>query len=545
MNRKLINYQSALLVSGLTMFAGCVLSDSGDDLFDSHHDMAADDNGLFAFDDSGIDGTDYAKSLHPTLHRAHGPSAASLLTGSRGRPDIIMDNHDATVPFGVSFSGSWPPANGASEHLGAVGRFAETGGTVDTYRFTPMFTRAANYRVMVWNNCFSPRAQDVPHTIVYDGGSVTIALDQDCATGVHGEWQELGTFPFAAGSTGYVEVSDEGLAPFQYIGVDGVRFLREDVIVVDNGEPGTSSVGNWQPALAASEHFGSVSVFAQGDGGNTASSYRFTPTVITPGDYEVSVWNSCFSPREHAVPHIVQYDGGQAEIAVDQDCVTGPHGDWHVLGTFPFAAGEDGYVEISNLGLGGYGYIGADAVRLVPVANCELIDDFENSWPHANWDYRGSGSVGTLDLSIVHSGGASLRDMGWYYNDAVSVGHPGDILSWWVYTLFGRSYLGFDSDGVDARSFVIAPNTGDIRFQDNPDFEHVELNRSYQGFGLSWYYVEAEFFGGGRVVGRVYAHDGTTLLNSLEQTYEDTDLSGGIAIRSFFGNRVDSVRLCR
>ena len=133
----------------------------------------------------------------------------------------------------------------------------------------------------------------MPHTIVYDGGTTTIEVDQDCNTGSHGEWLELGTFRFAAGNGGYLEISDAGLTSGSYIGADGARFLREGVIVVDNGEPGTSSSGDWKDAIGATEHFGSLSVYARSVEG-AVDSYRFTPDISTAGRYEVAVWNSCF-----------------------------------------------------------------------------------------------------------------------------------------------------------------------------------------------------------------------------------------------------------
>jgi hypothetical protein len=286
--------------------------------------------------------------------------------GPPGQPELILDNHDhhLGVPSTVSFTGFWDKATGASGHYGLTGLFANTGGEIDTYRFTPELTGSGNYRVMVWNNCYSPRANNVPHTIVYDGGSILIEVDQDCSTGSHSEWLELGVFPFAAGTSGYLEVSDAGLAAGSYIGVDAVRFLREDVIVIDDGDPGTSFTGAWSEATSASEHHGRTSLFAHG---SVLSTYRFTPAMVEAGNYAVFVWNSCFSPREGEVPHTVVHAAGATTIGVDQDCSTGSHGEFFALGVFAFGAGSGGYVEISNAGTSEYGYVGADAVLFVPV----------------------------------------------------------------------------------------------------------------------------------------------------------------------------------
>lgn len=282
-------------------------------------------------------------------------------SGPPGQPEIIVDNHDhhQELPSTISFTGFWDKASGATGHYGLTGLFANTGGEIDTYRFTPEFTGSGNYRVMVWNNCFSPRANNVPHTIVFDGGSTTIEVDQDCATGSHTEWFELGTFPFAAGTSGYLEISDEGLPAGSFIGVDAVRFLREDAIVIEESDPEATSTGEWSEASAATEHHGLTSLFAHG---SVLSTYRFTPTISEAGSYEVFVWNSCFSPREGQVPHTVVHAAGSTTINVDQDCVTGSHGEFFSLGVFAFDAGTSGYLEISNEGTDEFGFIGADAV---------------------------------------------------------------------------------------------------------------------------------------------------------------------------------------
>ena len=146
---------------------------------------------------------------------------------------IVIDNDLA----GTSSTGSWPVASGASSHFGTTSRYAVTGGAIDTYRFTPDLPLAGNWDVEAWNSCFSPRHTQVPHVITYLAGSNTVLVDQDCGSGLSGAWLYLGTYNFAAGSTGYVEISDTGLSPAggAYIGADAVRFT-----LVGGGTPNTS-----------------------------------------------------------------------------------------------------------------------------------------------------------------------------------------------------------------------------------------------------------------------------------------------------------------
>jgi hypothetical protein len=120
----------------------------------------------------------------------------------------------------------------------------------------------------------------------------------------------------------------------------------------------------------------------------------------------------------------------------------------------------------------------------------------------------------------------------------------------------GRAYIGFAASASGCKSFVAAPNSTtdsgdpapDIRFQDNTGWSFTQLNTSAQTYTIGrWYKMEIEFIASDTVVGRLYDQDGTTLLNSVTQTYA-TSLVGGIALRSFgesTGFDIDTVSICR
>jgi len=176
---------------------------------------------------------------------------------------------------------------------------------------------------------------------------------------------------------------------------------------------------------------------------------------------------------------------------------------------------------------------------------CDVIEGFEaGTWPEYPWD--GGGIVGE---EFAHDGvyGYTGEEF-WSYRTDIQVGKPGDLLSMWTRTSAdgeGRMYLGFDADAAGARSFVIAPNTGDIRFQDNPAYDFVSLGSIPQTFSTStWYRMEVEFLGEGVVEGRLFSEDGTTLLNSIAENFGDELGMGGIAIRSFFGVAGDTLSGC-
>jgi hypothetical protein len=80
---------------------------------------------------------------------------------------------------------------------------------------------------------------------------------------------------------------------------------------------------------------------------------------------------------------------------------------------------------------------------------------------------------------------------------------------------------------------VLAPNTGDIRFQENAGYGYAELNTLSQGFLADhWYRMEVIWGLGGLLTGKLYDSDGTTLLNTVSAT-SNLYTSGGIAFRGF------------
>ncbi len=467
--------------------------------------------------------------------------------------EFIVDTNET----GTSQVGNWNNSGG-SDHYGAGSLYATVGGTVDRYRFTPDLPQTSSYEVYVWNSCYSNRAVNVKHIIQHAGGLTTIEVDQDCDTGVYGQWNLLGTFAFDAGNTGYLEITDEGIVPpsTTYMGADAARFVQvgpvnslpvitlsttsagltdgdqitltatatdsedgdlsaliswqddlsglgttgnsftfvpsvgvhtvtasvtdsnngagsatatitvvlspglldddndglnndgelaagtdsqipdtdtdglldgEEVLIwgtnplstdtdgdqmddlfevnngldaldpndayldtdgdgvtnldeylagtdplvapvtefiIDTGEAGTSRSGTWNNS-GGSAHYGAGSVYATV--GGAVDRYRFTPDLPQTANYEVYVWNSCYSNRAVNVKHIIQYAGGITTIEIDQDCDTGVYGQWNLLGTFSFNAGSAGYLEITDEGITppSTTYMGADAARFV------------------------------------------------------------------------------------------------------------------------------------------------------------------------------------
>ncbi|MGN9909860.1 golvesin C-terminal-like domain-containing protein [Phytohabitans sp. LJ34] len=143
----------------------------------------------------------------------------------------------------------------------------------------------------------------------------------------------------------------------------GPADVRED-ITIDNGEQGFQVVaGTWPGGTGVPGYYGSnYTSHAAGDG---TAAVRWRPAI--PGDdrYEVRVSYSAASNRATNATYVVHHAGGSTPVAVDQRVrgVPGPRGgEWVSLGTFPFTAGLDGRVELSDAA---NGVVVADAVQWV------------------------------------------------------------------------------------------------------------------------------------------------------------------------------------
>jgi hypothetical protein len=128
-------------------------------------------------------------------------------------------------------------------------------------------------------------------------------------------------------------------------------------IVIDNGQVGATFTGTWSsfPGAGAS---GADSLVSVGAGVDT---HRWTPSIPTTRTYAVYVWWTSDSTRSDAVTYTVKHVNGQDTLTANQQ-VGGSQ--WQPLGTFTFATGSVGFVEVTDAG--GFGTVSADAVRFVP-----------------------------------------------------------------------------------------------------------------------------------------------------------------------------------
>lgn len=133
--------------------------------------------------------------------------------------DIILDNTNAEV----TFSGTWQTNTSSTDKYLADYRFANTaaGGTA-TAIFRPNIGTPGLYNVSIWYPQGSNRATNAPWTVVYDGGSTNLPVDQ---TSGGGGWRLIApSRPFQSGTNGYVQLSNDTGYSGKVVLADGARF---------------------------------------------------------------------------------------------------------------------------------------------------------------------------------------------------------------------------------------------------------------------------------------------------------------------------------
>jgi nitrate reductase cytochrome c-type subunit len=150
---------------------------------------------------------------------------------------IYVDNADAALVcnWGVSGDGGYGGLTGDySWHAAGTGTCTAT--------WTPNVPSADTYNVYAWWKASSNRATDSPYTINYDGGSATVEVNQEIGGS---QWNYLGNFSFAAGTSGSVVLSDDAN---EYVIADAIKLTPSappppQTVIVDN--PNAQFAGSW------------------------------------------------------------------------------------------------------------------------------------------------------------------------------------------------------------------------------------------------------------------------------------------------------------
>lgn len=150
---------------------------------------------------------------------------------------LIIDNASA----GFSTQGAWASGSGGQGGTYHYAAINSTPTATATWTFTPATTAA--YAVYVWfPNVTTTRTLEAHYTIDHAGGTTPITLTQ---TRDGNNWRFIGDFPFYAGQTGRVRLTNQSAATGAIVLADAVRVGggRGDVSL--NGAP-VSNKPRWE-----------------------------------------------------------------------------------------------------------------------------------------------------------------------------------------------------------------------------------------------------------------------------------------------------------
>ncbi|MFE9656965.1 NEW3 domain-containing protein [Micromonospora sp. NPDC006431] len=119
-----------------------------------------------------------------------------------------------------------------------------------------------------------------------------------------------------------------------------VRIASEDIVVdIHDFRPRYTETGEWLPSTLAGLNGSQSRYSAEGKLGATAT---WRPN-LPAGWYEVAVWYPSNAATTTEADYLVKHRDGESTVRVNQqqDART-----WRVLGTYPFAAGQDGFVRL-------------------------------------------------------------------------------------------------------------------------------------------------------------------------------------------------------
>jgi hyaluronate lyase len=129
---------------------------------------------------------------------------------------IIVDNGDSS---GVAKVGTWTSSTAQSDYYGTnYIHDGNSGKGTKSVTFTPNVTTAGDYKVYVYWSAYPNRATNVPVDIQSSSGTATVTVNEQQNGG---QWNLLGTYPFAAGTAGTVTIRNDSTNG--YVVADAVK----------------------------------------------------------------------------------------------------------------------------------------------------------------------------------------------------------------------------------------------------------------------------------------------------------------------------------
>ncbi len=219
-------------------------------------------------------------------------------------------------------------------------------------------------------------------------------------------------------------------------------FRTAGTIIIDN--PDASFSGTWTPGTSSADKYLVDYAYAGAVTGAASATATFTPSIATPGRYDVYVWYPQGSNRSTNAPFLIQSASGSPIVRVNQ---TTGGGAWRLLAANrTFDRGTTGKVVLSNNTGESSRVVLADAVRFSYTAGQD--NPAPGSIPLWWADYYfGSAVSGTLDHDrdgydayAEYVVGTSPVDAGAHLRMGMGSGVDDQPAVWFAPWHSGRSY---------------------------------------------------------------------------------------------------------
>jgi lysophospholipase L1-like esterase len=351
----------------------------------------------------------YSLFMTPVLLHALGLQSSD----TSGEPNLIIDNSDGAPTFVTT--GAWTTSTTNSGFIGSdYLHDGNAGNGSKSVAFTPDIPAAGIYPVFLRWTSFTNRATNVPVTVNFNGGSQSLTINQRESGGT---WFKLGVFPFAAGTTGSVTITDAGTNGFVIADALGISTTPANVpevrLRMDKrrlaepgtaaGQPRASTITAWLAQPASQQ----VTIQLDTTGGTATSGTDYQPlpaTLVIPA-----------GKSSASIDLIPLYDGGEEpeetfriKALPHADYTLGSPTEANVVIEASAAAPEGAILLEEDFGGSGSAGLGGTSADLFDAA---LINAGGSATWRAGSAFRADGSV-TADTAQTS---ASL-DLGTYLN---------------------------------------------------------------------------------------------------------------------------------
>ena len=117
--------------------------------------------------------------------------------------------------------GTWTNGISSTDKYGADYRYTYPGTGTAYVEYRPNLQASGNYIVYEWHPAGANRTTSAPIAITHGGGTQTVTINQQINGG---QWNPLGTFNFAAGTSGYVRIRDD-FTGGSVVMADAIKFV--------------------------------------------------------------------------------------------------------------------------------------------------------------------------------------------------------------------------------------------------------------------------------------------------------------------------------